>query len=254
MKSPLKETFIPARPSRQDGETESRFDRASRLQKVTRSLLRAQEEERQQVAQRIHDEIGNRIALIAFSIREKIQQDRGRFHSTDESLEKVLTEITELSVGLREISQSLCPASLRYAGVIPALKTLQDSFEKENPVKIHLAIPSELPPLQQSVHLSIFRTAEDSLRYLVGNSGANKVRILLDVASASIRLTVSGNGKELKVDELEKATLRLLIMQERARSIGGQLSAKRSPRAGTEIILSVPVAENVVSAANSTHI
>src|SRR5215831_19240545 len=105
MKSPVKETFIESRPSRQDSETESQLARVGRLQKIARSLIQSQEEERQQVAQRIHDEISNRIALIAFSIREKIKKDQTRSHSADDSLEKVLADITELSKGLRDISQ-----------------------------------------------------------------------------------------------------------------------------------------------------
>src|SRR5262249_6882316 len=60
--------------------TDLQFSKNKRLQQITQRLIHAQENERQRIAQELHDDLSSRIALIAFSIRETIKQERRRFH------------------------------------------------------------------------------------------------------------------------------------------------------------------------------
>ncbi len=212
---------------------------------VTRNLIAAQDKERQRIAQEIHDGVGNRIALVAFLIREKIKEDQKRFHLPDDERKKALSELTAISNGLRDLSHFLYPASLHYVGIRAALKTLRDSMQKMYAIKIQLIIPPMVAKLPSDIELSIFRIAQESLQNIGRHSGVEKARIRLEVSAARIRLTVSDAGQGFSRREVSnKSGVGILCMEERALSVGGKLSLQSSPTSGTEVILTVPIQGN----------
>src|SRR5262249_29884536 len=92
-----------------------------RLQQFARRLISAQEGERQRSGGEIHDDIGNRMALMSLSIRQLIK-DRWKSPSASaRDLDKILHGIPDLSIALRNLSHWLHPPSLRYLGVGAAL-------------------------------------------------------------------------------------------------------------------------------------
>jgi signal transduction histidine kinase len=220
----------------------SREKQLKRLQQFARRLIHAQEEERQRIARELHDDIGNRIALMSLSIRRHMKQLSENPDSRDHDLEKILEGITDLSAALRNLSHGLHPAPLRCLGIRPALKSLQDGFEKTYGIRTDLIIPPEMPRLPDDVELCIFRITQECLQNVGKHSCADKVRIVLKYTPKQVRLTVSDTGHGfLRAEAMQKGGLGLLSMEERAMSIGGKLSVNSAPGAGTEIWLTIPI-------------
>jgi signal transduction histidine kinase len=208
------------------------------VQDFARRLIQAQEEERRIISREIHDDVGNRLALISLSLRKIKQQSPGAV--TDE-LGKVLESITDLSGILRNLSHGLDPAPLRHLGIRAALKSLLDAFQQTYGVDMDVVIPAGMPRLADEAELCIFRITQESLQNIVKHSGAGKIKIVLAQTPRQTRLTVSDWGQGfVRSAAIHKGGLGLLSMEERALSIGGRLTVNSAPGKGTEVRLTIP--------------
>src|SRR5215831_5808619 len=151
-----------------------------RVQKFARRLINAQEEERQRISREIHDDLGGKIAFLAFSVRQIVSQRPKNFSCIEAELNKVVDGLTELAAGLRDLSHSLHPPSLRYVGVAGALKSIAKAFQENYGILIDVRVPKELPHLGADLELCIFRICQESLQNIAKHSGASKARIVLE--------------------------------------------------------------------------
>jgi signal transduction histidine kinase len=214
------------------------------LQQFASRLIHAQEEERQKLSLEIHDDLGSKVALMALSIREIIENEKEHSGFRVHDLQKVLDEIITLSAALRDISHGLQLPLLRYAGIRPALKWLCEKFDRAGRTHLDVTISAEIPRLPAEKELCIFRVAQESLQNATKHSRAKKVRVVLKYEPREILLTVSDNGSGFIRSEINgQRGLGLLSMEARAVSVGGHVVVTSSRGEGTTVRLSVPLEE-----------
>jgi signal transduction histidine kinase len=217
-----------------------------RVQKFARRLINAQEEERQRISREIHDDLGGKIAFLAFSVRQIVSQRPRSFNCIEAELNKVVVGLTDLAAGLRDLSHSLHPPSLRYIGVGGALKAVAKAFQDNYGIVIDVRVPKELPPLSGDLQLCVFRICQESLQNIAKHSGASKARIILEHTNNQLCLTVSDYGKGfVRSEAVLSGGVGMLSMQERAISIGGHVVVSTLPGEGTEVSLTVPLHEQL---------
>ncbi|HYR84199.1 MAG TPA: sensor histidine kinase [Terriglobia bacterium] len=217
-----------------------------RLQEVGRRLIHAQEEERQRISREIHDDLGNRIALMAFSVRDIMKQRSKRSGSTTHQLSEVIDNLTDLSNALRNLSHCLHPPLLRYLGIGAALKTLCEEFKKTRGIRIDVVVPAEFKRLPFDLELCIFRISQECLQNIAKHSGADSARIVLQRTLTHVELTVSDTGRGfIQSDAIQKGGLGLLSMKERVLCIGGRLEVSSSPGVGTVVHVGIPLPEDL---------
>jgi signal transduction histidine kinase len=206
-------------------------------------LINAQEEERQRISQELHDDLGNRIGLMALSLRQIIKEASSKAGSNLTELDEVFHQVTDLSAAVRDISHGLHPLLLRHIGIKVALKSLHETFEKTHGIRTDLTVAEELPQLPHKVALCIFRITQECLRNVAKHSGADRVSITLGSVPGHISLAVSDTGRGFvnQSEAIRKGGLGLLSMEARALSVGGRLTVNSSPESGTEIRLTVPL-------------
>jgi signal transduction histidine kinase len=216
-----------------------------RLQHFAHRLINAQEEERKRISREIHDDVGNRTALVALLVRQ-ITKDCSSANPSAmlPELRKVLDSITDLAATLRNISHALHPASLRYVGIGAALNGLQDGFHRTSGIETDIVIPRRIPRLPDDVELCIFRITQECLQNIVKHAGSKKVKVVVEYTGKCIQLTVSDKGCGFSPSEaVRRGGLGLLSMEERAVSVGGHLTIRSSPGRGTEVRLTIPLQE-----------
>jgi len=210
------------------------------LQHFARRSINAQEEERRRISREIHDHISNRIASMALSIRHVIKQN-GK-NSGRSELDKVIEQIVDLSVAMRDLSHRLHPPLLRHVGIKGALKSLCDSFQKTYGIPTELLGMAELPRVSDEIALCIFRVSQECLQNAAKHADAASVTVILDHTPRQIRLTVSDTGKGfVRSSVIHKGGLGLLSIEARALCIGGQLAVNSSAGIGTEVCLTIPL-------------
>jgi signal transduction histidine kinase len=214
------------------------------LQQFALRLIHAQEEERHKISSEIHDDLGSKVALMALSVREIIENEKDHSCSHAHDLHRVLDEIITLSTALRDLSHGLQLPLLRYAGIKPALKWLCEKFERAGRTHLDVEISGEVPRLSTEKELCIFRIAQESLQNITKHSSANKVSIVLKYEPRQIQLTVADNGCGFIRSKINgQGGLGLLSMEARALSVGGYFVVTSSRGEGTTVRLSIPLNE-----------
>jgi signal transduction histidine kinase len=213
-----------------------------RLHHFAQRLVHAQEEERQRIAREIHDDLGNRIALLAFSIRRAMNPRSKNSGPSRREFSEVIDGITDLSNALRNLAHCLHPPLLKHSGICAALKALCQEFGRAHAIKIDVAVPPELSVLPDEIGLCIFRISQECLQNIVKHSGAHHVSVVLERTLTHVQLKISDTGRGFdEFEAAQKGGLGLLSMEERAMCIRGRLEVNSAPGAGTEICLTIPV-------------
>jgi two-component system CheB/CheR fusion protein len=205
-------------------------------------ILEGGEDERRRVARELHDDIGQRIALLADDAdrlrRElKLSDDANRHR-----LDNLVVQARELSEDLRRISHALHPAILEDLGLVAAIRSLTDDFTERTgmPVElIDLNIPRDLP---LGVSTTLYRITQEALRNIVKHAGQTAVQITLGRALSEIVLQINDAGVGFDPSE-EAQGLGLTCMRERARVAGGTLSINSAAGKGTTIRVHLPTAK-----------
>lgn len=219
----------------------------SKSQSVTRAefggrLIQAQEKERTRIARELHDDINQRLALLANGV-ERVIQANGDYTKAEQTQElRDLWRLTnEIATDLQHLSHQLHPSKLHYLGLATAVRDLCQEFSHHHRIDVHCNVAGLPTNLDEDVALSLFRTVQESLRNVARHSRASRVKVELIHQSGVVKLRVSDNGVGFDPNQPQNTRgLGLVSMAERLRSVGGEFSVWSRPGSGSQIEGSVP--------------
>jgi PAS domain S-box-containing protein len=211
------------------------------LSNINRRLTEAQEKERTRIARDLHDDINQRLGMLAVEIEEL---KRNQPDSATE-LRRQLTEIGEwingVSLGVQSISHQLHSPQLEYLGIVAAMKSFCRDFGARQKVEIDFT-NDEIPQLvSHEVSLCLFRIMQEALHNAAKHSGVHHFVVRLNSSSRDLHLTVSDRGAGFDVEwAINKGGLGLISMRERVRLVSGTIVIESKPTGGTTIHVRVP--------------
>ncbi len=211
------------------------------LSAMSGRLIHAQEQERARIARELHDDINQRLALVAIGL-EQVQQ-----HAPDSASElrtrigAIQNQTTQISNDVQKMSHELHSSRLEYLGLVAAVKGLCKDFGERQKVEIDFKshdVPSRLPP---EISLCLFRVAQEALQNAAKYSGVVHFDVQLWGSAGEIHLTVSDPGKGFDTEAARNgAGLGLTSMQERLKLVKGELSIDSRRGSGTTVHARVP--------------
>jgi signal transduction histidine kinase len=205
-------------------------------------LISAQEEERARLARELHDDVTQRLGVLAIDAgREERNLAKGSgaaaWHMMREGLARLSNDVHALSYRLH-------PSILEDLGLRAALKSECEHVVDTTQLRLDLdvnEIPEQVPP---DVALCLFRITQESLRNIARHASANRVVIRLRRLNGGLQLTVKDNGQGFNPEGPRvKASLGLASMRQRVALLGGQLEIDSKPFQGTTISAWVPIKE-----------
>jgi len=212
------------------------------LSTVGRRLIEAHEEERSRIARELHDDINQRLALLANGLQEYEQvTSSGNDWSQKKDLHELWQLTNDIATDIQHISHQLHPSKLHYLGLAAAVRDLCHEFSKQHKFEVDCVV-RELPPdLEEGISLSLFRTVQESLRNVVKHSRARHVKVAMTHQSSVVELTISDDGIGFDPELARNSHgLGLVSMRERLRSVSGELSIWSKPSLGTQVRGTVP--------------
>ena len=217
------------------------------LRSVTARLFRIQEEERAQISRDLHDDVGQRVALLQISIEtlwQKLPPEFRNGHAAD--LRGILAELGTLSQQLRDISHQLHPSILDHLGLVTALRRLAENFENRYSRPMRVIAQNVPEQFSQEVSVELYRIAQEALNNVVRHAGEDvTVTITLQGTSWGLDFTICDTGSGMDTGNLRVSHgLGIKSMAERADSIGGSLAIESVSGQGTCICVRVPLAED----------
>ncbi|MDP2919054.1 MAG: GAF domain-containing sensor histidine kinase [Dehalococcoidia bacterium] len=226
-----------------------------RLRYYLRLVTRAQEKERQRIAQELHDDTIQDLVLLLHKI------DRfsavASFLPPQEILflEELRQRIHVISDEVRRFTQDLRPSVLDDLGLLPALEWLAQDVSKHFDIKVLFSSSGQARRFNPETELTLFRIVQEALRNVWKHSGATEAKITVEFMGDKVTLAIEDNGQgfELpaRVEDLATAgKLGLVGMRERAQLIGARLSVKSEPGKGAIITVELPIASENLSMSN----
>ena len=213
-------------------------------------LLEAQEEERRRIARELHDDISQKLALLAIKLAKANRNLNGSPEVTKAHLEEIQQHCSEIGRDVQSLSHQLHYSKLDYLGLVNALKAFCRESAQQYDVSIDFRdenVPKKLP---NNVALCLFRVAQEALHNAVKYSGIKEFAVEVRATANEVQLMVRDDGAGFDVEEAKKTSgLGLLSMHERVHLVRGRFSIQSRPGEGTTIVATVPVSASAPSAA-----
>jgi len=206
------------------------------LSGMTRKLIEAQEQERARIGRELHDDVTQRLAMLALELDE--------IHDATSDVKPLVREVrkrmTEISNDVQAMSHDLHSSKLEYLGVAAGIKSWCKEFGERHGMQIDFkSNVSSVLPLEVGVPL--FRVLQEALHNVTKHSGVRQAEVQLRVDSGEIHLLVSDLGKGYDVEAaLAGKGLGLTSMRERVRLVNGTIMIESKPMGGTTIHARVP--------------
>ena len=216
---------------------------------MSRKLVQVQEEERTRIARDLHDDINQRLALLAIEIDTLKANVPERVNEINRRLTQIREGIVEVSSGVQSISHQLHSPQLEYLGIAAAMRIFCREYSARQAVEIDFAI-DEIPHVTSpDVSLGLFRIMQEALSNAAKHSRVRKFHVRLGCSASQLHLTVSdhGTGFDAKA-AMNKGGLGLISMRERVRLMNGTMTIESKLMGGTIIHVCVPIESEQVSA------
>lgn len=199
-------------------------------------LNNAREAERKKIAQDLHDGIAQSVYSLMLETRTlkwfNEEEQTRKLKEIDRHFSSVLLEI-------RNLAKELRPMTLDEFGLEQALEQFVERILEMTGFEINLSILGKSRGLNEAVRLAVYRIIQEAVTNAMKYSGENDVSVILDYQE-KLTVTIRDDGIGFDFTCIEQG-FGLLNMQERARSVKGELVLFSKPNKGTTITLNVPL-------------
>jgi PAS domain S-box-containing protein len=220
---------------------------AAALANVSRKLIEAQEQERTRIGRELHDDIGQRLALVAVEM-QRMHDDPHTFAGVRRRLGGLRKRITEIAADTQSLSHELHSARLQYLGIAAAMKGFCREFGEKQKVKIDFKVHDLPSRLSADISLCLFRVLQEALHNAAKHSGGQRFEVRLWGIADEMHLTVNDFGRGFDREAAKtRQGIGLISMEERLKGVKGTLSVDSRPGRGTTIEARVPVSSDIDS-------
>jgi PAS domain S-box-containing protein len=235
-------------------ETTQRKGHERAIQELSWRLISAQEQERERIARELHDDLNQKVAIIAIELQrlgslfpENADEEKGKVND-------LWNKVHSLSMDVQRLSHQLHSTKLHYLGIVAALRGLCNEISEHHKIEIDFQSRQVPPVIDSGTSLSLFRIAQEGLHNVAKHARAQKAKVELFGTGDTVVLRVSDNGIGFDPDAPQHKTgLGMISMEERIRAVGGALSVCSKPSLGTEIEATVPISRSTLAAVVPTH-
>jgi signal transduction histidine kinase len=211
------------------------------LSSISGRLIEAQEQERSRIARELHDDIGQRLALLGVGLSQ-VQQNLPETAPLYDVIGDLRQQTTVIAYDIQSLSHELHSSRLQLLGLVSAMRAFCEEFSEQQKVKIDLDASDLQAPISPDTSLCFFRILQEALSNAAKHSGTKQFSVRLWGTSTEVHLMVSDSGSGFNTDVTKVGRgLGLISMHERLKILNGTLSIESQPQHGTTIHASVPI-------------
>jgi PAS domain S-box-containing protein len=217
-------------------------EREKELQILTGRLILGQEEERKRLARELHDDLSQRLAVIAIETGKLHSSVRDEPGSICKPLLALRDKAIQIAADVHDIARRLHPSILDDLGLAKALESECARFAAREGTDVAFSaqnIPVDLP---QDVSLSVYRIVQESLNNIAKHACARRVTVALNASETGLHLKVEDDGIGFDAAETRNQPgLGLSSIRERVRLVHGKHRIRSEPDKGTTIEVTLPL-------------
>ena len=209
---------------------------------MSRKLIQAQEQERARIARELHENINQRLALLAIEVGQIQQHASSLPFEVRNRMHELQKQTAEISTDLYFMGYELHSSNLEYLGIVAATGSFCREFAARQAVKIDFTHDYIPQPVAHEVSLCLFRILQEALHNAVQHSKARHFGVKLGCSENQLQLTVTDRGIGFDAEvAMIKGGLGLISMGERARLVNGTIAIESKVTRGTTIRARVPL-------------
>jgi signal transduction histidine kinase len=202
-----------------------------------RAVMQMRDQERNRIAQEIHDDIG--AGLTSIRLLSEIARARSQEHNNQE-MGKISDSASQLVDKMNEIVWSLNSMHDTLPHLVAYIRSHAVEYFEPYPIRLELLIPDEVPGYELSgeYRRNIFLVVKEALHNILKHAGATYVRMSITV-DTHLRIMIADNGTGFNQAGVKPNNMGLRHMRERMEHIGGKCSVLSQN--GTIITISFPL-------------
>nr|WP_298000865.1 sensor histidine kinase [uncultured Flavobacterium sp.] len=194
-----------------------------RKYEATQAILQGEEQERQRIAQDLHDSMGGMLANIRMTISANNSFNK----------ENVIDKLDQTIDEMRRISRNLMPETLKNIGLEIALKELCETMtQKYFTIQFEAFNLSENIPFKTQI--ALYRIAQESISNITKYAQATNVIVQISQNNNVLNLTIEDDGIGFDKSEIVYG-LGLKNIQNRVQLINGTVEIASNKGEGTTI-------------------
>jgi signal transduction histidine kinase len=206
---------------------------------LLQSTLLTQEEERQRIAQDLHDAISSKLNVVSLQASQLTEPGR------DEELQQLGEQLLKMT-GLvlensRRIAHDLLPPTLSKFGLVAALEELCEEIEESGNWEVCHDLEMEEGGLQSDQELQLFRMVQELTNNSLKHSGGNKIELRLGLEQNLLSLVYKDNGKGFDMATIgqKRTGLGLSGLENRAQILKADMHLDSAPGSGIHFELNM---------------
>jgi signal transduction histidine kinase len=212
------------------------------LRALTERIEQMREAERTRIARELHDELGQLLTGIKLDFSATVRRLRELKAPGDvtDRLQSAMGQVDIAIAMVRRIASDLRPAALDHRDLGGAIEDEARRVAARSGLRIRVAnrVDDNVAP---ELATAAFRIFQEALTNAVRHSRATAINARVSTHRGHLHLYLRDNGIGMPPDRPHDDHLGLLGMQERARSVGGQLGIRSRPGRGTLVSFLLPL-------------
>lgn len=207
--------------------------------RLTQQIIGLQEEERKNIAQDLHDEIGQHLTAINIDASAILRaKDIGDAHDSAMAISAVVMQMMGI---VRAMLQRLRPSILDELGLKPALNELIETWRQRNSgISVSTTISGSLDNMNETIEITAYRVIQECLTNVTKHANARLVIIKVERRNEYLNLFVQDNGHGFDLS-LNSHGFGLAGMRERVEGLGGNFHLSSDHGSGVLIKVSLPI-------------
>jgi signal transduction histidine kinase len=219
------------------------LETGDRLRSLASELTLSEELTRKKIAQTLHDEVGQTLALARMKISSAHNLPK------DEAMEKIIQEQQDmLALAIqqtRALMTEISPPGLHDLGIGAAIDWMAERMSSEHGIAIETMKTGDVSDLEQDLKIMLYQMTKELLVNIVKHSGASHVLVAVerDDHTISIKAKDDGRGFDAKGvgSPASDGGFGLFSIRERLKSYNGSLHIESQKGKGTTASIRLPV-------------
>jgi PAS domain S-box-containing protein len=212
------------------------------LMTLTGRLISTQEEELRRLSRDLHDDLTQRLAVLAIDAGMLEKTLRPLQPQASQELADLKTQLIEVSDEVHNLSRQLHPSILDDLGLVQAIQSECDTFSRRTGIALSFEPETILVSIPPDSALCLYRVMQEALQNIAKHAKARAARIVLQDLPDGVHLMIQDSGIGFDVNQSAgKGGIGLSGMRERARLVNGTVSVVSEPGNGTRIHVIIPV-------------
>lgn len=207
--------------------------------KNLQAILDALEDERERIAQDLHDRVGAGIStakLYFEGIKEILSKGNNNLETNFIKVDELLTTSID---EVRKVSRNITSGVLADFGLVPALQDLKETMQSSGQLNFNLDIQDLNQRFDKKIEINVYRIIQELITNSIKHANCSSITLMFSHSSDILTLSYTDDGEGFKPQKITSGLGQKNILA-RLDSLGGDINNTSKPTKGASYLLNVP--------------